>query len=99
MSKTILKIGAHRQVSRRDDRTNVRQHFLTLDCVVALPGGKGISGAGGRQSLKAQVRQQPRRTDIPGIGYDECPVTLMQRSKRLPLFSLCRHVIPSRLSR
>src|SRR5690348_18234778 len=67
-------------------------HSSSINCVVELTGRKCVSHAGGRQSLKAQARQQSRGAQIPRIGDDEGLVTLMKCPECLPFCKLCQLV-------
>src|SRR5271167_2174295 len=88
VSKAILKIGADRQIRGGCNRRQVRHHLGTVDGVVLLPDGKGISGTGGGKRLIAEVRQQPRRANVPWIGNNERGITLVESAKGTSLVSL-----------
>ena len=67
----ILEIGIHRNLGRRDEGLQMRQHPLQPDAVVGQRQGPGIAGAGGGQRLEARLLQPDGRARVPGIGNDE----------------------------
>lgn len=92
VSEAVLEIGAHRQVDCRCDVRQMPKHPVAAHREVALPDGKRVARARGGQRLEAQVRQQPGRSDVPGIGDDERVVQLVECPEGAPLLGLSLHV-------
>src|SRR5215472_63785 len=88
VAKAVLQIGAYRQMGGRGDLRNVLQNLLTVQGVVQLSSGKSAAHAGCRQRFKAEMREQPRGTDVPRIRNDEGLWLLVERAKELPFFRL-----------
>src|ERR1700757_1328084 len=88
ISKSVLEIGAHRQICRLSDRRNVLHHLFAAHCAVRLSEREGITSAGGGQGFKSDLRQQTRRTDIPRIWNHESRVALVKRVELSALFVL-----------
>jgi hypothetical protein len=79
--KAILKVSAHGQIGGGCNRGDVSYHRFTADRVVLLPDGEGVADTGGGQRFKAELREQPRRADVPGIGNDKSGFPLMEGAK------------------
>src|ERR1700739_1480724 len=88
ISKSVLEIGAHRQICRRSDRRNVLHHLFAAHCAIGLSEREGITSAGGGQSLKSDLAQETRRPHLPGIRNHQSRVALVKSVELSAFFVL-----------
>src|SRR5215472_1294132 len=67
------------------------QHAIAANGHIPQSSGKGIPHAGGGQSLKAEVSQQPGGAYVIGIGNDKGVGTRVERLKTLRFLHLRQH--------
>ncbi len=71
VAEAVLEVRAHRQVRRRGDLGDVREHPLAPDLVVEHADRERETRARRRERLEAELREHARRADVPGIRDDE----------------------------
>ena len=87
----VFEIAADGQIDSGGDASDVLQHGVAAYPVVRFAGRKSIAGAGGGQRFKAEVREQARCANVPGVGDDECAFALVERAKDAGFFGLREH--------
>ena len=68
IGKAIFEIGVDRQVGRRDQHLQMRQHRVAAQFAIILARRPGRAGTGRRDCAKALLRQPHRTARVPGIG-------------------------------
>src|SRR6185503_15644744 len=91
ITKAVLEIGAHGQVSCSRHLANVSDHPFAADGVVSLPDRERVSGACCRESFEPEMGQQSRGADVPRIWNDECAIAFVKRTKGDSFFCLSSH--------
>ena len=71
VAKAVLEIGAHREWCRSGEQMSMRDGFVTSDLAIRASEARSMSGAGRCQRGEAERGEEPRRSDVPGIGEDE----------------------------